>query len=489
MAHRPPGACWSLIDSEEADILRVAAASDHDPQFVLYANAEAGLAIVDVDDVDNPRLITTSPFTGTPVGVFAKETVAFVVFAPWDRAPETAVRAVDLSPEHVGRTIGEIVLPGSPRDTRRAGDTIVVVHELDDPALQSARRTGIATFALDEGRLIKRDEVWLSGQEAVVGGSPFGIAVAREADPGDGPDRTAVTWLDLPEDGLGRLRVRGTQVVAGVVPRWRSASDHMLDVSEDARVRVIGCATAACREGDPATFAAIDFAEPDRPRVMGSSVIERAGDGVFRFRGEQLVVARRPLDRPSEATELAFFDAGSELVPVGAVRLRGIVASISIIGVAGAAPQDVVTLGWTGSASEGKRAIVHQIDGRVGSIQGIRRGPRLLGSAAFGGDWTWSLAYDDDRAMSFDPGSALGALPMTTVRGDHGAVSAVEILSFGKRGPRAVMDRKLDVVDRLLFHGGRLLAFSGEGVAIVTYPDEHLFRTWDAIQSSRPQMQ
>jgi hypothetical protein len=461
---RQPGGCGTLTDAEEPEVLRLARGQEGT---VLYANAQLGLAIVDVSDPDAPKLTGVSELTGTPVGIFEMNGAAVIVYAPWDRPAETVVRAVEIGPRVAGRTIGEIVLAGAPRDARRVGDVLVVTRDFT-PA--GTTMTAVTTFMLDENGLSKRDEHRLAGRGAVTGGSPHGVAVAREAEAELGGDRTSVTWLGIASEELGVIRLHGTSTVAGVIPRWRRASDHVIDVAEDARVRVVGCATSACPAGEAAAYAAIDFAEPDRPRLTSWSLLARAGDGVFNFDGDRLIVARPPADR-SDGTDLAFFRTNSELVPAGSVRLRGTIGSIAV-----RHGGDVVALGWTGSATAGKRAIVHHVD--------ARRSPRLLGSTSFGGDWTWSPAYDDDRAISFDPASTLAALPMTTMRGQSGAFTAAQVLSFGPVGPRNVMEKEVTVADRLLFVDGRLLAFSSEGVTVVRHPGEHRSqRSWDDLRT------
>jgi hypothetical protein len=473
-----------MTDAEDPDVLRVSSGSGRARAaregLVLYANAQVGLALVDVADPDDPKLVATSPFIGTPIGVFERDAGAVVVFAPWDRPAETVVRAIELGRRDAGRTIGEIVLPGAPRDARRVGDAIVVTREVPSEGRARAPLTAVTTFVLDSDGLTKRDEIRLSGWGAVTGGSPHGVAVAREAPPELGGERTSVTWIGISPDDLGIERLRGTATFAGVVPRWRRASDHVVDVAEDARVRVVTCATTACPPGEAATYAAIDFAEPDRPRLASWSMIARAGDGVFNFDGERLFVARPPLER-ADATELAVFRTSGELAPLGAVRLRGTVASITVRhdpeSVRRGSVGDLVVLGWTGSASESRRAIVHQID--------ARRTPRLIGSTSFGGDWTWSPAYDDDRSISFDPTSTLAALPITTMRGQSGALTAAQVLSLGPTGPRNVMERELTVADRLLFVDGRLLAFSADGVVVVRQPGEpRVQKKWDDLRPS-----
>ena len=458
---RLEGACATLIESEEPDALRVIGP---DARTVLYASAQVGLAIVDASAPDDPVVVATSAFTGAPVGVFGwDDDHAVAVFAPWDGPALAVVRSVELKGRAAGRTAAEVVLHGAPRDARRVGDVLVVTRDVPGEAAVTA-----VTAFLPEGTgLDRRAELRLPGRGAIVGSSPSGLAVARPAEPELGADRTAVTWIGVTQEGA--LDLHGTAIVAGVVPAWRRASDHLLDVDEDGRVRVVACSTAACPGGESATFSAIDFAAPDRPRVTGSTVIARAGDGVFRFAGDRLVVARAPA-RHDGTTEIAVLRATAELAPAGSVEVRGAVGSLAV------RDDDIFAAGWTGSASAGKRAIVHRID--------LRRAPRHAGSISFGGDWTWSPAYDDARALSFDPASMLAALPMTTLRGPSAPVAAVQILGLGAGAPRDVAEREVGAVDRLLFVDGRLLAFSADGVDVVRLPGERpRHRTWDDVPS------
>jgi hypothetical protein len=446
---RPPGACATLSEAEGPDVLRVVP----EEALALYVDRQVGLAIVDIANPDEPTLLATSRFTSDPVGVFDLGGVAVVVYAPWDRPPETILRAVDLRRPDMGHRIGELVLAGAPRDARRVGDVLVVTRDLPSAGATGDAAIAVSTFVLDENMLTKRDEIRLPGRGGVVGGSPWGVAVAREAEPSFGKDRTSVTWIGI-DDTTAALTTGGTVVVGGVVPRWRRSTDHVVDVSEDGQVRIVGCATAACPAGDLATYAAIDFADPARPRLTSATSLARASDAAFNFSADRLFVARPPRDpNLRDATELSVFKGNREPQLVGTVAIPGTVSSMVLRG------DHLVALGWTGTATAGRRAIVHDID--------VNAVPRLVGSLSFGGDWTWSAAYDDDRALSFDPSRTLGALPMTTLRGRSGALAAVQVLSFGASGPRSVIEHVIDSSDRLLFVDGRLLSFSPAGVVVV----------------------
>lgn len=460
-----PG-CATLKDSEAADVLKVTRGED---RLVLYANGQTGLLVVDVSRPDEPVVLASSPFVGTPIAVFEHRGAAIVVFSPGDRPASTVVRALALTGRTLGRPLGELELPGAPRDAWRVDDTIVVTREL--PPVAGAPRarawTAVTTFTIGNEGLREQRTIELSGGGAVTGASPWGVAVARAADEALGPDRTSVTWLGM-TDGDGALHEDGTITFAGVVPRWRRATDHTIDVTEDGQVRVVACTTAGCTPGEPAAYAAIDFAEPLRPRLTSWATLERVGGGAVAFTANRLFVARPPVDG-ADATELAVFRTEQELVRLGAVRLDGNVASIV------ARDGDAIVLGWTGSASAGRRAVVHHVD--------TRRGPRRVGSASFGGDWTWSPAYDDERALSFDPNATVAALPMTTLRERTGAKTAVQVLSFTPSGPQPVLEREVGAAERVLFVDGRLLAFAADGVTVVTAPGEQrLRRSWAELR-------
>lgn len=472
-----PEGCGAMTESQGPDVLRPMVSSGSS-DVVVYANAQVGLAIVDVADPDEPRIMHTSEFVGTPVGVFelskSDGAAAVVVYAPWDRPTETIIRAVDTtrSSPTLGKTLGELRLSGGPRDAHRIGEIVVVTRDVPNGG---GPMTAVTTFMLEQGKLVMRDELRLLGQGSVTGASPQGVAVARQAEVG--PDRSLVTWIGVSQRDHGVLQLHGTAAVNGVVPRWRRSADHVVDVTEDSFVRVVACATEACpgNGASAATYSGIDFSEPDQPRLAGFATIARAGDAVFGFDGSRLFVAR---PAPGEAarnpstTELAAFRTEGDLEPLGTLNLRGTVASLSVR--PRTLDDEVIALGWTGSASAGKRAVLSHVD--------TRRGPRLIGSTSFGGDWTWSPAYDDERAVSFDPLSTLAALPMTTMRGPRGAAPAVQVFSLEGSGPRALLEREMPAADRLLFVRGRLLAFSSEGVLGVRYPTERRLnplRRWD----------
>lgn len=432
-AQRQPGECETLFDVETPDTLRL-----RDGNVVLYANEQVGLAVVDVSDADRPKMKGVSELVGEPAGVFVLRGLGVLVATPSSSYGTVTLRAIAIDSV---RTVNELTLSGRIRDARRVGDFVVVTRTTDDGM------TAVTSFGVSEKGLVKHDEVVLDGRAAVTGASPRGIAVARNG----ATDQVLVTWIAMHPD-TGGFATRGTTSFAGWIPRWRP-SRGVIDVTEDDRARFVTCSSTACDASGTAAYAAVDFANPSEPRVTSWNLLARAGDGVIGFQGTRLVVARPTTDR-SDASELSFYGTETGLVPIGRVRLRGTVGSIAVRD-----SGDVVTIGWTGSASAGKRAILHQID--------AKGTPRLVGAATFGGDWTWTRAYDDDRALGFDPRGAVAALPMTTVRGPAGPTNAAQIFSFESDGPKAIGEEPVTLADRLLFVNGRLLAFSPDGVVVL----------------------
>ena len=442
---RQPGTCWTLLDAEEPDVLRVVGANT-----ILYANPQVGLSIVDVTDLERPRTLATSAAVGTPLGVFVWRDVAVYVVVPWTRPSETIVRAVSLAPGREGALLGEIRLAGRARDARRAGETLVVTRDLPGPG---EPMTAVDAIYLDDTGPKQTDEVRLTGDGALVMGSPFGVVVARRAEPAHGPDRSALTWIALPPDAPGHLKREGTSIVNGVVPRWRDASAHMIDVTEDARVRLFMCATAACPVGSDATYAEVDFGQPAAPRLVTWSPVARASDAVFRFVDGDAVVARPPPGgRLPAVTELLFLHTGAKLVPYGTLPVNGLVGSVARSG------ETLLVTGWKTTPATGKQALVHRV--------ALGASPRLLGSVAVGSDWTWSPAFDDDAAVSFDPASSRAALPATTIPTGSGVRSSVEVLALPRGGVRSEASFETDSVDRIVFRDDHLLLFSASGVTV-----------------------
>ena len=411
----PPGACWTLLDAEEPDVVRVLPDGR-----MLYANARSGLVLLDITHA--PRAIATSHLDGIPLGVFSWSDVAFVVFVPWFAPNSSVVRAVSLAAGHEGQLVGEIRLPGHVHDARRAGRAIVVTHDLPG---SGAPVTAMTSFVVDDLRgLVAVDEVRLDGETALIGGSPYGLAVVRLADVTHGSDRSSVTWISVLPEEPGRLSIRGTQAFDGSVPRWRTGSDRAIDVSEDALVRIFACATAACRQGEDASYVAVDFARSLAPHVVAVGRVARAGNAIVRFVGADAVVARELAEaHVSPMTELLFLHARTALVPYASLHVPGVVDALGSDG------DDLFVFEGGRASAMGEQATVERV--RLGGH------PRLAGSASIGEDWPWAPAQNDPASIAiFAPSSGARRQrdPLATEEADRIAVVGDRILSFSSRG-------------------------------------------------------
>jgi hypothetical protein len=124
----------------------------------------------------------------------------------------------------------------------------------------------------------------------------------------------------------------------------------------------------------------------------------------------------------------------------------------------------LIAVGTAGSSASGVRVAVYDLDVREASA------PRLRGRATFGSDWTWSIAEDDDRAISFEPRASLVALPFTasSVAGRYEMGAQVVDLAGGRPNVSAVYPSPA-WIDRIVFVGDRVVAVGHDGVHVVDY--------------------
>ncbi len=129
-----------------------------------------------------------------------------------------------------------------------------------------------------------------------------------------------------------------------------------------------------------------------------------------------------------------------------------------------------MALGSTGSPGTQMKMIVHDLDVRRPAV------PRTRTSATFGSDWTWSLASDDDDAMSFDPASNLVAIPFTAWRhADERYVTGAQLVDLGRFGGQAAPALPADGwVERAVFLDGHLVTLGPNGISSIDYASTHL---------------
>jgi hypothetical protein len=449
--------CATMRDVAVSDVVRV------DGSTLYYVEPTTGLSVVDLADVERPHVVARVPFVGTPVVLYVRDGIAWTVFVDWDgralrgQATATVVRAIDVRDPAHPRVLGEIARGGLARDAKLVGGVLYLLRE--DPA-----GAAVEAFRLRSGALAALDTTLLEGTPGRLAASPAGLAALTNAN-----DEVKVAWIDLPLASPGMQALRGVVTVPGGFASWERADGHLVSADEGQRVKVVTCASRACALAEPATLRVIDFAAPGPPRVTASlRLTEKGGAPVTRFVDEILYLTEpSPTDDDASVLRVVRLgDAAPKLA--GKVTLKGTIATLVVRDdpkTAGSTRDAIVALGTTRAPDSARVQItIHEVDVRKPSA------PKVRGSVTFGSDWTWSLAADDGRAMSFDPGSRLVAVPFTAWRSDDKrAIAGAQLVDLAGRGATAATIATPGWVDRAVFYGGRVIVIGQDGVSSVDY--------------------
>jgi hypothetical protein len=443
----PPLGCATLRDVGVSDIVRAEA------KIIFYADAAAGLTVVDASQPAHPRVLSVVPFVGTPLALFVREGLAWVVYADPDSRSgrdglATVVRAVDVRDPRHPRIVGDEVRADTARDAKLVGGLLYLLRADKDGSV-------VESFGVSGTKLEVLDRAALQGAPAQLAASAAGLAVAttEEAD-------ARVAWLDLSMERRGSLLVRRVARLSGGIATWERGEGRIIDADEGQRVRIVTCTTRACTPSDSATLQIVDFGLDSAPRSPSSlRITDHDGLPTTRFAEGVLYVAETP--RPGAQSTTLRVVLTDVSVPrfAASLRLRGRITAL--------VPRDgsLVALGSVGSTDAQLELVVHDIDVRQPAA------PRARSSLVFGSDWTWSMVADDANAMSFDPSSSLIAVPFTAWRrADTRYVAGVQILdraAFGGLAPAAL---PVDGwTERAIFLDGHLVTLGPGGLSSIDY--------------------
>jgi hypothetical protein len=445
-----PIACGSLRDVTTSDLVRVADGT------LFYADSTAGLTLVDVVDPTHPHVLGTVRFVGTPVALFVREGVAWLVFVDWDphfaAGVESVVRAVDVRDPRSPRILGDEAREGVARDAKLVGDVLYVLR-------RDGEHSTLESFGTNARGMRPLASLSLPGAPAQLAASPAGLAVItdRDGDPRPAPHAT-VSWIDLPLDGGGGLLLRDAVTVAGSVATWERGDAEIVDADEGQTVRVVTCAAPACAPTGGATLRRIDFAAAEPALTVASlRVSERGGLPVTRFADGFMYVAD-PSDHGGETSVVHVVRTGPGVPAFAAhVAVRGEVAGLV------AHDASVIALGTISSRDSRVQVIVQEL-----AVDGSAP-PRVRASVALGSDWTWSAALDDERALAFDPRTSRMALPVTMWHeAGHRYVTGAEVVRLGGREPHEASAFATEgFVERTVFVDGVLVALGPERVQVI----------------------
>jgi hypothetical protein len=446
-----PFACATLRDVAVSDVVRV------EGKTIFYADATAGLTIVDAAEPARPRVLSVVPFVGNPLALFVREGIAWVVFVDPDSRSgrdgvATVIRAVDVRDPIHPRIVGEQVRAGTARDAKLVGGLLYLLRGAKD-------RSVVEAFGVSGTKLEVLDSVDLDGAPAQLAASAAGLAVVTTED-----THSRVAWVDLSMERPGSLLVRRTTRLSGGVATWERGDAQIVDADEGQRVRLVTCATKSCTPSDPATLQIIDFGF-DAPARSPTSLrlTEHEGLPTTRFADGVLYVADTPVPgKDSTTLHVVLTDEG---VPRFAAHLplRGRITAL--------VPHEssLVALGSVGSTDTELKLVLHDVD--------VRRptAPRTRSSVVFGSDWTWSIVTDDSNAMSFDPSSQLLAVPFTAWRAaDKRYVTGAQLVDRHPVGGMPPTALPADGwTERAVFLDGYLLTFGPNGVSSIDYASIH----------------
>ena len=450
-----PLSCATLRDVGMSDVVRV------DGTTMFYADATAGLTSIDVADAAHPRVLSVVPFVGTPIALFVREGIAWVVFLDPDgrsghKGFATVIRAVDVRNPAAPRIIGEEVRAGTARDAKLVGGLLYVMRS---GAGEGKTRTVVEGFGVRGTSLHALESVEIDGAPAALAASAAGLAAVTTSE-----DHATVAWLDLSMERPGSVVLRQSVRLPGGVATWERGEGRILDADEGQRVRIVTCATRSCTPSDPATLRIVDFAAEAPARSMTSlRLTEHDGLPTTRFADGVLYVAETPA--PGQESSTLHVVRTDDRTPhfVAHHALRGRISAL--------VPHEgsLVALGSTGSPATQVKMILHDLD--------VRRpaAPRTRTSVTFGSDWTWSIVADDDDAMSFDPASHLIAVPFTAWRhADKRYVTGSQLVDLRPLGEQAAAALPVDGwVERAIFLDGHLVTLGPNGISSIDYASTH----------------
>lgn len=441
--------CLTLRDVAEADLVQM------NGPWLYYADESSGLWIADVSDPDRPRVASHVPHVGSPLYLFVRDGIAWVIFVDWDHrwsrnsVATTVIRAIDVRDAEHPAIVGEAARYGVATDARLVGGLLYALRDQDKGAI-------VESFGIARTSVRPLGQVELEGQAVELAASSAGLAAITKIS-----DTPSVTWLDLPAHAPGAIEARDPVRLTGSIPERRVENARIADADDGGTVHVVTCETATCSDRDGSRLHVVDFAATP-PRVAPSVPLARRGGlPVTRFIDDRLYAASRDEEALTSAaggfSELRVVELYPSPHPSGKVRVRGMVRTLVPRG------DSIVVLGQLASTEGRGRLVVHDVDVRRANA------PRLRGTATFGSDWTWSVAEDDARGMSFDPTSRLAAIPFTLFReSDSRYGIGTQLIDLGSKGTRVGPAFSSDeLVDRAIFLSGRLLTIGIGGIDVI----------------------
>lgn len=474
---------------EETDLYRV------EGDRLYYLNAYRGLLVIDITDVDNPKLLGRSAIFGQPVEMIVRNGVATVIVADWYGAMDNGtpfhgsiVRGLDATDPKNIKVLGEAKLGGWVRDARVVGDVLYAVSQDygsyygwgGGSDVTATEKVVVSSVHFGDGDIhqVSRKEfpgyggIFHVSQNAIVVAYP---EVTNTTQPWSSMTGSSfVHYADI-SDPEGAINLRGVQKVSGVAQAW-GADNGRFNIDFDGRyARVVTCQAGywwGCGSGGNLTLSTVDFANLDAPTSASELSISTQGYGVTaRFANDHLYLASSdayyggPGSKPSTPVRIFSLKPDAPALE-GTTSIDGSVWMFMPEGgrlfALGQEPRLENGSYWYGSS-----IALRYLDVSTPAT------PSVLGNALFGEGWAWTPAAGTFKAFGRNTDAALVALPFSgwsyTTRGYNNGVQLIDVGTNTIRTAGAASVKGW--AERAVFAKGRVLAMSDLSLGVIDYSD------------------
>lgn len=446
----------------EPDVIRKAG------KLLYILNQHRGLIVV---DLDAGAILSQSPVHGFPRDLYLVGNRAYVLvsYAANTRVTGNVV-AMDLSsrlfvfdvtrPE-APAALAVFDLAGDLIDSRLVGEVLYAVSAEyqwywpeDDGTVsgggpritkQQTSASWVTSVAVGNPDDIRQvDTQSLAGYGNLIQATADAIFVAA---PDWGANQTVITYVDIASP-IGTIAVRGSVAVPGTVPdRFKM----------DAYAGVLRVVSTTWWPERKVHLTTVDLGDPDNLQMLGETDIEDArGETLFatRFDGPRAYVVTYFMVDPLFVLDLS--DPAAPKV-AGALEVPGWSTHIEPRG------DRLLALGVDDTGGT-RRVSVSLFDVEQPAA------PGLLDRVSFGGDWSWSSAYEDVKAFGI-----LGDLilvPFSGWSGEAGGFERLQLVTWADDALRLEGYVDLDgQIKRSLAHGPDYFAVTTEELARIDADD------------------
>ena len=417
---------------EEADIYRLEGAT------LFNLNYYRGLQVIDLGDLDHPRLIGQAPIFGYPREMYVRGTRAYVIVSDYyeywrDESVASPVgfhgsqlRIIDISDRRDPRVMGGIDVQGDVVDSRIAGDVLYLVSNRYPwyggyPTDDTEDKTQVLSVDLSDPAnvaVVDTADFPRNGWEHHLHVTPGTIFLAESGWMYDertgGGFETRIRYIDI-SDASGLIELRGVATVDGrVQDRW----------SMDEHQGVLRVASGQSWGNGDVHLTTLSVADPDQIVRLGRYTLHVNEQlTAARFDGERgYLVTYRNID------PLFVFDLSDPAGPrlLGELEMTGWLDFIVPMG------DRLVALGHDDiQRPDGKR----DISLAVSLIDAGATGPKLLSRVALDGIWGSLPGDRDDLAKVFRtlPESGLILFPFQAWNpDDYRHIGGVQLVDFDR---------------------------------------------------------